>query len=317
MLVTSDRGLSRLLAALAWCVATASIAAPGDPIAAVPLATGGFVLKLPDGAHARFQGMLDTDRLGGAAGTMAYPSVGGGLVGALAAVATHAVIVNSTNSSRRSEAQVAADRILDPHKASVAEVTHGALLQAATAPLAVPGIRHQATDLPAGGWVVHSVPVFSMSVGANALVLENQLSVRSVERPDDIRYQTVIRVVSAPRDPDTDAQAYWSDAREPRLQRVSLAMYTHSLRLLIEAASFEGKLPPHKSVRYVQGDVTKVERGHLIRQRCGRAVLQTLRGEWMSVPMRPAPVAPAAPAPAAEPDMVPVPDACGDEGYAL
>ncbi|CAN7605887.1 hypothetical protein [Rhizobacter sp. LjRoot28] len=317
MLVTSHRGLPRLLVSLAWCLATASVAASVDPIVAVPLATDGFVLKVPDSAQVRFQGMLDPDRLGGAAGTMAYPSVGGGLVGALAAVATHAVIVNSSNSSRRSEAQVVADRVLDPYKASVAEVTHDALLQAATAPLAVPGIRRQTTDLPAGGWLVHSAPVFSMSLGANALVLENELTVRSVERPDDIRYQAVIKVVSAPRDPDMDAQAYWSDAQEQRLQRISLAMYTHSLRLLIEAASFEGKLAPQKSVRYVQGDVTKVERGHLIRQQCGRAVLRTLRGGWMSVPLRPAPVPPVAPASAAEPDMVPAPDACGDGGYAL
>jgi hypothetical protein len=43
---------------------------------------------------------------------------------------------------------------------------------------------------------------------------------------------------------------------------------------------------PHRTFRYPEGGVEKMERAQLVEAHCGRALLRTLRGWLMSVPVK-------------------------------
>lgn len=283
-----------IMAALAWGLAGSAIAADPPALAPVVLERDGFSLKPPAEDAVAYHGAFSYDAAGIEHGQMMY---GGGLIGLVVGVTTHAVIAGSAKDRQLKSMQVAADRMLEPYKAILAGITHRELMQQAL--VRVPGQPGKLTEAgdAGNGWIVETLPVFWMAQDSTSLVLENMLVVHAPGDPKTVRYRNVVKVVSDPS-PSENAQSYWTEDDGRRLKEESVELFAHSLRLLMEAAAADPQAPAgaEKSVRYMDGSKTRIERAQVVRQACGRNVLKTLRGWWMSVPVQPAVVPAAGPA---------------------
>jgi hypothetical protein len=252
------------------------------------LADIGFALKLPKSGTVSFHGAVNYDGAGGPGAQMLYPAIGG-IAGLLVGIATHGAIVEAQKNSEKAKLQEAADKVLDPYKETLAAFSNRELMERGMAALSMPGSRKLIEDANAGddGWVVESVPTYTMTQDQTALVLENAVAVYRAGSTQEIRYQNVIRVVSDVHD-EPELQAAWSAEHGKQLKEESVLLFAHSLRLVLEelAKVPKGEAPSQKTFRYSEGRQQKVERAELVTQACDRAIVKSLRGWLMSIPLR-------------------------------
>jgi hypothetical protein len=275
-----------LAGALAAAGARAASDSPIDP-SPLPLAEAGFSLKLPKAETVAYRGMVSYDAAGGKAAAILYPGVGG-IAGLLVGIATHGAIVESAKNSEKTKLQQDADKVLDPYKEILGGFTNKDLMQQGMARLNAGGANKlvDAGDV-ADGWVIETFPVFSMTQDSSALVLENAVSIYAASDPTAVRYRNVVKVVSNVHE-DANLPAHWSADQGRVLRDESTGLYAHSLRLAIQSASVgrAGEEAVEKTIRYSEGKDQRMERAQLLRESCGRAVIKTLRGWLMSVPLR-------------------------------
>jgi hypothetical protein len=216
---------------------------------------------------------------------MLYPGMFG-VVGFLAAVATHGVIVEASKNSEKAKLQEAADKVLEPYKDVLGGFSNRELMQRGIAKLSMAGPKRLIEPADAGeGWVVESAPVFTMTQDQSALVLENAISIYPANAPGSIRYQNIVKVVSSA---STVPQPPWGADQGKLLKEESAALFAHSINVMLhelaKAPSAEAQV--HKTFRYAEGSTQKIERAQLVGELCDRAVIKTLRGWLMSIPVR-------------------------------
>lgn len=312
-----SRGLTKALAGLVMAGAvlcgSPSRAATDSPAvaaaAAVPLllAEAGFLLKLPASERVAFKGGVSFDQAGGAGAQILYPAPG--LAGLLVAVATHGAIVSASRSQEKTRLQTQADLVLDPYQEVLGHFSHQELMQAPLAGLPGRGERRliKADDPDSGGWVVEGVPTFTMTQDEQALVLDHAVVVYPALDRASIRYQNVVRVVSAPLPPESP-RAAWLAEQGQRLRQESQTLYAHSLRIILNELA-QGPSPaadsPQRTFRYPEGATQRMERAQLLSQHCERVIVRTLRGWVLSVPAPLRPTAGDAAPPCSEADRLP------------
>jgi len=104
-------------------------------------------------------------------------------------------------------------------------------------------------------------------------------------------YQNALRVISAPIASD-DPIVFWSENKGQNLQSVSAQLIAMALELAANEADkinqreAESTAINHRTMRYMQGKSERIERAELLRVTCDRAVIKTLRGGLMSVPLK-------------------------------
>ncbi|CAN7188618.1 hypothetical protein LJR084_000499 [Variovorax sp. LjRoot84] len=134
-------------------------------------------------------------------------------------------------------------------------------------------------------WQVESVPLFALTQDQSALVLENAIIVRKSGAPEPAAYQSIVKVVSKPID-DPEPVGYWSAENGKRLRQEAGGLLHESIDLAVSVAA--RGLPEtstlHKTYRYTEGKIEKMERAALVVDRCARIVLRTLRDTLLSVP---------------------------------
>jgi len=309
--------LSRPVAALALlCSATLLLAEtptqvllPDAP--ALVLADVGYALKLPVSDAVPYQGMVDKDAGAGQAGAMLYPAFG--LIGALAAVATHGIIVEASKNSERSRLQASADKVLTPYSDAIAGFSQRAMMQQALDGLSGAGTRKvlAATEPAESGWVIETATRFSLNTDVTAMVLDAPVLVYAADQPTEPRYRNMVHVVSDPR-PVVPAGEAAAEARNLRLKQDSIALMAHAMQALLADLASERRpgqpASSDRTVRYQEGSVLRSERGQVLSEHCGRVVLRNLRGWLMSVPQRQSPgstVDPSCGVPAAVPTAAP------------
>jgi hypothetical protein len=275
-----------LLPALLATALGCSAALADDSPAPLRLAESGFTLKLPKAEAVAYVGMVSFDAAGGPSSTMVYPAIGG-VAGLLVGIATHGAMMEASKNSEKAKLQEAANKVLDPFRPALAGFSNRELMERAIAMLATPGAKTLIGAADAGdGWVVESVPLFTMTQDLGALVLENEISVYPAGS-SSARYRNVVKVVSDVRD-EADLQAVWGGEQGKQLKDESVALLAHSLRLVVQelARTPGAEAEVQKTFRYAEGKTQKIERAQLVGQLCDRAVVKTLRGWIMSIPLR-------------------------------
>lgn len=309
-----SRGLTRMKALAGLVMAGAVLCgspsrAATDSPAAVPvmLAETGFLLKLPASERVAFKGGVSFDQAGGAVEQKVYPA--SGLAGLLVAVATHGAIVSVSRSQEKTRLQTQADLVLGPYEEVLGHFSHQELMKAPLAGLPGRGERRliEASDPGNGGWVVEGVPTFTMTQDEQALVLDHAVVVYPALDRASIRYQNVVRVVSAPLPPEAP-RAVWLAEQGQRLRQESQTLYAHSLRIILNELA-QGLSPaadsPQRTFRYPEGATQRMERAQLLSQHCERVIVRTLRGWVLSVPAPLRPTAGEAAPPCSEADRPP------------
>lgn len=134
--------------------------------------------------------------------------------------------------------------------------------------------------------LVESTPVFSLTQDQSAIVLENIISIYYRAAPTAV-YQNIIKVVSQAK-AETDLVNFWTANQGEKLKEESTRLFADSLDIALNDMASDAAKDgnPQKTFRYLEGRAEKMERGQLVSERCGRAVIKTLRGGLMSIPLR-------------------------------
>lgn len=263
-----------------------------DPAAiAAPAAPPGphWTLHAPKTSRVPFQGAVSFDEAGEGQGNMVYPAIGG-LVGFAAAIVTHGLIVQGQKSAEKTRLQVQADKVLTPFGDVLQNFQLAELMRKGLEKTTVVGQKKLAEELASDepGWIIDSLPVFSMTQDRGAIILDNVLMVRKPGSTAETAYKNTVRVVSDAQKSE-DLQTHWHADGGARLKDESIRLFAHSLDLVLAEAQREGAStdqPVRKTVRYMEGTKEKMERGEVMAERCGRVVIKTLRGWVMSVPAK-------------------------------
>lgn len=247
-----------------------------------------WALKLPTVERVVFRGMAKHDAAGLGAGAMLYPAPSA--AGLLAAVLTHGLLNEGAKQAQKSKLQAEADQVLEPYRDVLDGLTHERLVRAALPLQRNPEPRRaMAGDAgPGPDWIVEIAPVFSMTADQRALVLDNAVRVYA-PAGTDAAFAQAIRVVSRPAEavespaaPDSP----WRAENGRRLLQVSAELLAESLDVAMAQAQ---RAPPpadapQRTFRYAEGGEERMERASLVEAGCGRLLLRTLRGWYMSVP---------------------------------
>lgn len=244
-------------------------------------------LRLPEDEKVTYRGVVNLDEAGMGTGSMMYPAPNA--AGLLAAVITHGFIVDAQKKAQKDKLQAEADKVLLPYQAVLSEYKHIDLMQRALEKASTGGSKKLVafSEKPGADWFVESRPVFLVTQDQSAIILDNAISIYAPGAPAAAAYQNVVRVVAKARE-ETDLASFWTANQGEKLKEESARLFADSLDIAFgELATGSSKdNNAHKTVRYLEGNVEKMERGELVSQNCSRVVIRTLRGWLMSVPAR-------------------------------
>ncbi len=252
------------------------------------VAARNWSLKLPADDKLVFSGALNSDGAGVNSPSILYPAPSVG--GFIAAVITHALIVESQKSRQQKKAQEDADKVLDPYQSILSLITYPQLARPWVEKIQ-PGSGRSlinATESPrSDAWLIEATPVFLMAQDRRTLSLDNLVSMRAPGTTENTGLQYRVRVISPVVEGEDPAGAWSADAGK-KLTEVSAWLFSESLNIATHMA-IEGSDKndqPFQTIRYLEGTTEKMERAQLISARCGRMLIKTLRGSLMSVPVK-------------------------------
>lgn len=243
-----------------------------------------WLLRLPKEDNVAYKGDVNFDRAGANNLQMMYPAPSA--IGFLAAVFTHGAIVDQQKKSEKDKLQEEANKVLTPYASILKDYTNKELMQRTLDRLAGGEKRLLESDAAsATEWVVASVPIFTMTQDQSAIIVENAIAIYPPNATVAV-YQNAVKVVSQAKD-DKDLTGFWSANGGAKLKEESAALLAHSIEIALnEAATPLDADSPQKTFRYQEGNAEKIERAQLVSAFCQRAVIRTLRGWLMSVPIR-------------------------------
>lgn len=252
-------------------------------------------LRLPKDDKVAFKGVANFDQAGAGSLPMLYPAPNA--AGLLAAVITHAVIADSAQTRQKNQLQEAADKVLLPYQAVLSTYSHKDLMQKGLEKTMSAGSKKlvEFSEKPGADWFIESTPVFSITQDHSAIILENAVSVYRPNAPAAAAYENIVKVISHASS-SKDLAVFWTANEGEKLKEESASLFAHSLDVAMSEAALgpgEGNAP-HKTFRYFEGSVEKMERGQLVSERCNRVVIRNLRGWLMSIPAGQGAISPAA-----------------------
>jgi hypothetical protein len=264
-------------------VAAHPIAQHGSDAARVITENGApWFIKTPKADPVEYHGIVNLDNAGGGQGQMMYPAPN--LAGFFAAVVTHGVINEATKNTQKAALQKGADGILSPYQNLLTAFRQDDFARLAMNESSLKG-KVMLTSTEQGGDSMASElkPVYFFSLDEMALVLENEMTIGSGTDGDSAPRMLTVKVISAPHQNAT-LKDYWMAEQGAKLKEESIRLLVESIQIALHESQFDSNRPD-KTVRYRLGSVEKMERGKLVGETCGRAIIRTLRGALLSVPV--------------------------------
>jgi hypothetical protein len=240
-----------------------------------------------------FQGEANFDGAGTGANPMFYPGAAG-LIGIVAAVATHAIVEGTMRGHQKSKLQEQADVVLKPYQDILSTFSQQQLFEQAITEMHAADRKFILADSQgtSDGHLIDATPVFSLTQDQSAIVLDAAIVVfenGAVDEDASPTYQNVVRVVSLPH--DEGAISYWTANQGEQLKSESAHLLASAVDLALadvgNSKVSSGAQPlPYKTVRYQIGKSERMERGQVINEDPDRLLIKTLRGWLMSVPKK-------------------------------
>lgn len=269
--------------AMAWMLA---IAAPdATPPRIADPATLHWAMQLPLSEKVVFRGVVNFDQAGVAPVSMMYPAPNA--VGLLAGVLTHALISKGSRESQKTHIETEANKVLEPYQpvidafryTELAERSKAWTLSGTQMPVMQRGAGHPDT------WVVVVTPVFSLTQDQTTLVLDNTVALFAPGESKRSSYVNTIRVI-ADAEADPDPIAHWTANGGELLKDQGGQLLGQSLDIAFADAASPLTVAPFRTIRYMEGNTERMERGQPITEQCDRILLRSLRGTLMSVPVK-------------------------------
>ncbi|MCV2350554.1 hypothetical protein [Paucibacter sp. Y2R2-4] len=260
---------------------------PGKPLAATltaPTAADKVALKLPSTEAVMFRGVYSLDQVGLPMANMLYP--GGNLVGFLASVVTHGLIVEGEKLRQRNKAEQEADRVLEALMPAIRAINMTSLFDGAVGESTLKDRAHLLRpdqENPSRS-MIEPAPVIWISQDRLSLIADVAMSVQVDAQ--QAMWQGRVRVVS-PRLEVADAVEHWNADEGQQLKQVCAQLVGKAIDVgfaYAQADSNKIAALPFQSVAYTVGGKKKVERAQVLHQDCNYRLLKTLRGDLFAVP---------------------------------
>ncbi len=270
--------------------ANVSAARPALGEQALP-ASQSWVVRLPMEAKVSFRGAPINDAAAGSGNAMLYPAPNA--VGLFAALVTHGLLNGVSRRAEENRQLEAANKVLEPYQSVLNEFRYEDLFKLALEQGdSATKMRVASTgEVPGADWFLASEPQISMTQDQCALVLDTSVVAYAPNLSTMPAYQNAIRVVSTPISVE-DAKTYWSDQNGKNIKVMSARLLATAIAIAIREAANAGtkaaepSASVQKTVRFTYGKSERVERAELIDVSADRAVLKTLRGGLMVVPLK-------------------------------
>ena len=246
-----------------------------------------WLLRLPEEKTVIFHGSSNADDAGLNTGGMLYPAPTP--LGFLAAVVTHALIIDGSKRHQLSKLQEEADKVLIPYRPLIDKMDGRELMSkaVATSKRRGTGKTIDAGAAPTTETLVESTPVFWMTPDRESIIVENALSILKPGAPAESAYRNEVRVVYTPHG-SPSPENYWLANNGEKLHEAAIKLLAESIDIGLHDASLAPTdEKPFRTLRFTEGKQEKMERAQLLEDRCGRMLLKTLRGSLMSVPRLP------------------------------
>lgn len=243
----------------------------------------GWLLRLPPEEPVAFRGVVSYDQAGLGTAAMMYPAPNVG--GLLAAVITHALLVEAAKKDQKTKMQEAADMVLVPYQTVLDGFNHRDLMRRALEKVTVSakGKLIEASGKSVTEIMVSSAPIFSLTQDQGAIVLDNIVGIFMPGAESGPGF--TIRIVSTGKDAP-DLVAFWTANDGEQLKEESARLVAQSLDIAFGEVAVEAdrEAIPFRTIRYREGLTEKIERAQILSNQCGRLLIRTLRGVLMSVP---------------------------------
>lgn len=254
------------------------------------LATTTWAIKTQLEGNAIFRSAQNVDGASAPHNSFLYPAPN--VVGLLAAIATHALIVNSVMERQRERLRADADKRLEPYQTVLNRISTSELMAESLSRVARDPALRIRSNREETSWTIDVSPIFTISERGDAIILDNAVKYLGPDSTNRPFHQLMIRVVSEPRGAP-DPVAYWTENEGAHLKEESASLLANSIRVAIENVrerTIHGQT--ERTFRYLEGSEEKTERATLINAECGRILIRNLRGWLISVPTpRQSPVA--------------------------
>lgn len=209
---------------------------------------------------------------------MLYPAPNAG--GLIAAVLTHALLINGSRESDRQARLKASEQILEPYQPTIEKLDAAQLTTALQSRWSADQ-AHPTT--PAR--IVHVQPHFRVSADHRVIVMDARIRVQEPDLVTDASTSDrLVQVVSTPGSGE-DPLASWLDNDAHHFREEIVALLAHGIDIALKLPHQPGTAVAARTQRYVFGNETRMERGQQLASGCGRVVLWTLRESLMSVPL--------------------------------
>lgn len=252
-----------------------------------------FLLHLDAQETPVLRGLVNLDAAGLGSSGMAYPMIGGPL-GLVVGVLTHAAVVEGSKAQQKNALQTAADKVAEPYQLVVGKWSLNDLMRQALPNLAK-RVRISMSDSQVseqqGLQKLIISPTFALTQDEKAIVLDYTFHItKSTTSPESVTSRAIIRVVSHPLVDEEPRKVWLSDDGE-RLRRELSGLLAEATEISVSITESVANASDvkHKTVRYQRGAEDVIERAQLISKTCDRLLLKNLRGEFVSVPTKPAP----------------------------
>lgn len=248
-----------------------------------------WCLKTPPEQSVLFRGIANLDAAGNVGAPIMYPAPN--LVGALAAVLTHGVLMESSKAAEKAALEDSANQVLAPYRSTLSKFTQAELMQRGLTATRGGGNRkfYVAGEAASGRWQVESEPTFLMTPDERAIIIENLVTIYAPNNASEPAYRNTVRIVSKAVEDEKPAPN-WLANEGLRLRQESIHLFSMSLDMAINDAvpsASQSATPVFKTIRYREGRDEKIERAQLLSEQCDRKLVKTLRGWLLSVPVAP------------------------------
>lgn len=206
----------------------------------------------------------------------------GGAGGMLIGLLFQSAIESSSQSRREKEINEQASQVLVPYLDTISKLDLHEISHKATTSISehieddVILVNTQKSTTPLAHHI-HINPIFEMSYSADAIFLNADISINSINNSKE--YEKKIVLQSAPIQDKTN----WN--KQKFLEQKLIQLIQGSIKIAIQDFKNElNRSNSNKTIRFLENNKKRVERGYLISSDCNRVIFESITGVLKSVP---------------------------------
>ncbi|MFD1121981.1 hypothetical protein ACFQ2T_05660 [Methylophilus flavus] len=245
-----------------------------------------WMLELPNDGPVVYHGVYSLDEAGTGKGGMLYPAPSA--AGLVAAIVTHALIINSVKNEQKNQLQLNADQVLSSYQEALNHFKYGELIERTIDRLSLtPAAEHlKALAYSERRMIIESAPTFMLTQDQKTIIINDNVVIRIPGQTPEVAHKSMIRVISAAEN-SADSSSFWTGNQGENIKGISSQLHAQSIDIALQtfAAGKSAESKPFQTVRYKEGLSDKVERAQVIHKDCDRMLIKNLRGVFISAPV--------------------------------